>query len=55
MKITELLTKSTILLNVEGRKKEGAIDQLVDVLVNAKKITNRAEFKAAILKREEQS
>jgi PTS system fructose-specific IIC component len=55
MKITELLTKSTILLNVEGRKKEEAIDQLVDVLVNAKKITNRAEFKAAILKREEQS
>lgn len=55
MKITELLTKSTILLNIEGRKKEDAIDQLVDVLFNAKKISNRSEFKAAILKREEQS
>ncbi|MGG1399334.1 fructose-specific PTS transporter subunit EIIC [Bacillus salipaludis] len=55
MKITELLTKNTILLNINGQGKEEAIDQLVDVLFKANKITNREEFKAAILKREEQS
>ncbi|MEH7083078.1 fructose-specific PTS transporter subunit EIIC [Neobacillus drentensis] len=55
MKITELLSKNTILLNIEGNQKEATIDQLVDVLFNAGKISDRAEFKAAILKREEQS
>lgn len=55
MKITELLTAKTILLNVEGNQKEQAIDQLVDVLYKANKITDRSEFKKAILKREEQS
>ena len=33
MKITELLTKNTILLNIEGNQKEEAIDQLVDSLI----------------------
>ncbi|WP_026563773.1 PTS fructose transporter subunit IIABC [Bacillus sp. UNC41MFS5] len=55
MKITELLSKNTILLNIEGNEKESTIDQLVDVLSKAGKISDRAEFKAAILKREEQS
>ncbi|WHY65328.1 fructose-specific PTS transporter subunit EIIC [Neobacillus sp. SuZ13] len=55
MKITELLSKNTILLNIEGNQKEATIDQLVNVLYNAGKISDRAEFKAAILKREEQS
>lgn len=55
MKITELLTKDTILLNMEGRQKEEAIDQLVEVLLKAGKISDRFQFKAAILKREEQS
>jgi len=55
MKITELLTKKTIILNIEGKQKEDAIDQLVDVLFKANKISDRADFKAAILKREEQS
>ncbi|MEH7500424.1 fructose-specific PTS transporter subunit EIIC [Neobacillus drentensis] len=55
MKITELLSKNTILLNVEGNRKEETIDQLVEVLFHAGKISDRAEFKAAILKREEQS
>ncbi|MCM3117745.1 fructose-specific PTS transporter subunit EIIC [Neobacillus sp. MER 74] len=55
MKITELLSKNTILLNIEGNQKEATIDQLVDVLSKAGKISDRAEFKAAILKREEQS
>ncbi|MFK9092941.1 fructose-specific PTS transporter subunit EIIC [Bacillus salipaludis] len=55
MKITELLTEDTILLNIEGNQKEDTIDQLVDVLFHADKISNSGEFKAAILKREEQS
>ncbi|MBV7506821.1 fructose-specific PTS transporter subunit EIIC [Bacillus sp. sid0103] len=55
MKITELLSKNTILLNIEGNQKEATIDQLVDVLYNAGKISDSAEFKGAILKREEQS
>jgi fructose PTS system EIIBC or EIIC component len=55
MKITELLTKNTILLDLKGNQKEEAIDQLVDTLLNAGKVSNRFEFKKAILKREEQS
>jgi PTS system fructose-specific IIC component len=55
MKITELVTKKTILLNIEGNQKEQAIDQLVDSLYAAGKISNKADYKAAILKREEQS
>ncbi|TCN24889.1 PTS fructose transporter subunit IIABC [Mesobacillus foraminis] len=55
MRITELLTKETILLSINGTSKIGAIDSLVDVLVKAKKINDREDFKTAILKREEQS
>ncbi|WP_423798828.1 PTS fructose transporter subunit IIABC [Neobacillus sp. SAB-20_R2A] len=55
MKITELLTIDTILLNIDGKQKEEAIDQLVDVLLKAGKITNQNDFKSAILKREGQS
>jgi PTS system fructose-specific IIC component len=55
MKITELLTKKTILLNIEGNQKESTIDQLVEILYTAGKISNQEEYKAAILKREEQS
>ncbi|SEN58752.1 PTS system D-fructose-specific IIA component (F1P-forming), Frc family /PTS system D-fructose-specific IIB component (F1P-forming), Frc family /PTS system D-fructose-specific IIC component (F1P-forming), Frc family [Mesobacillus persicus] len=55
MRITELLTKDTILLSMKGKSKEAAIDSLVDVLAKARKIDNREDFKAAILKREEQS
>ncbi|MFT8323092.1 MAG: fructose-specific PTS transporter subunit EIIC [Bacillus sp. (in: firmicutes)] len=55
MKITELLTQETILLNIEGTQKLSTIDQLVDVLNSAGKLTDREEYKAAILKRESQS
>jgi fructose PTS system EIIBC or EIIC component len=55
MKITELLTKKTILLNIEGNQKESTIDQLVEILYTTGKISNQEEYKAAILKREEQS
>lgn len=55
MRITQLLTKETILLSINGTSKLDAIDSLVDVLVRARKIDGREDFKAAILKREEQS
>jgi len=55
MRITELLTQETILLNVEGTQKIDAINQLVDTLNNAGKLADKEEYKKAILKREEQS
>ncbi|MEK4747732.1 PTS fructose transporter subunit IIA [Niallia circulans] len=55
MKITELLTQETILLNIEGNGKLDAINQLVDILHSAGKLTDRETYKQAILKREEQS
>ncbi|NHM29374.1 PTS fructose transporter subunit IIABC [Neobacillus terrae] len=55
MKITELLTKPTILLTMTSAQKEQAIDELTEVLYKAGKITDKNEFKAAIVNREEQS
>ncbi|WML40186.1 fructose-specific PTS transporter subunit EIIC [Neobacillus sp. OS1-2] len=55
MKITELLSENTILLNIKGNEKESTIDQLVEVLLKADKISDPTDFKAAIVKREEQS
>ncbi|WP_374717515.1 fructose-specific PTS transporter subunit EIIC [Neobacillus sp.] len=55
MKITELLSINMIQLHLEGNQKIEVVDQLVDLLYQAGKVTNRDEFKAAILKREEQS
>lgn len=55
MRITELLTKETILLTMKANTKLDAVDELVSVLVGAGKITDRTTFKNAILKREEQS
>jgi fructose PTS system EIIBC or EIIC component len=55
MKITEILTKETIHLNLSGSTKSEVIDQLVDVLDRAGKLEDAKVFKAGILKREEQS
>ncbi|WP_423407067.1 fructose-specific PTS transporter subunit EIIC [Heyndrickxia sp. MSNUG] len=55
MRITELLTKETILLTMKANTKLDAVDELVSVLEGAGKITDRTTFKNAILKREEQS
>jgi len=55
MKITELLTQETILLNIEGNGKLDAINQLVATLYSAGKLTDKDTYKQAILKREEQS
>jgi fructose PTS system EIIBC or EIIC component len=55
MRITELLTINTINLSLKGSQKSDVIEELVQVLDSAGKLANRIEFKAAILKREEQS
>jgi fructose PTS system EIIBC or EIIC component len=55
MKITELLSKDTILLHMDGSQKEEAINQLVDVLYKAEKISDCGAFKVEIVKREQLS
>jgi PTS system fructose-specific IIC component len=55
MKITKLLTVDTILLSMNSTNKIGAIDELVEILNAAGKITNKELFREAILKRESQS
>ncbi|MDP4122433.1 MAG: fructose-specific PTS transporter subunit EIIC [Bacillota bacterium] len=55
MKITELLTKHTIKLNIESKEKENVIDEMVTVLDKAGKLNDRQAYKEAILNREIQS
>lgn len=55
MRVTELLERNTILLSISGTSKEDVINNLVNTLDKAGKLNNRNEYKAAILKREEQS
>ena len=55
MKITELLTRDTIHLNIESKEKENVIDEMVTVLDKAGRLNDREAYKAAILNRESQS
>ncbi|KHE68473.1 fructose-specific PTS transporter subunit EIIC, partial [Halobacillus sp. BBL2006] len=55
MRITELLTKETILLNMTASSKPEAIDELIGKLDQAGKLNDRDEFKQAIEAREQQS
>lgn len=55
MRITELLTKDTINLSLKSEQKADVIEELVTVLDNAGKLADRAEYKKAIIAREEQS
>ncbi|MGP4061342.1 PTS fructose transporter subunit IIABC [Halobacillus sp. H74] len=55
MKITDLLTKDTILLNMTAASKPEAIDELVGKLDAAGKLNDRDAFKKAIEDREQQS
>lgn len=55
MKITEMLTKETVDLNLNAKTKAEAIDKMVDILFNAGKIRDKEVFKDGILKRESQS
>lgn len=55
MRITELLTKDTIKMNVEAKDKDSVIKELVNELHTADVITDADKFEAAIQKRESQS
>jgi PTS system fructose-specific IIC component len=55
MKITELLKRDTVIMNLTASNKEAVIDELVEKLNGANRLNSKAEFKEAILKRELQS
>ncbi|XXM70565.1 PTS fructose transporter subunit IIABC [Lysinibacillus sphaericus] len=55
MRITELLRKETIVLNLQASSKASVIDELVSVLDKGGKLQDAEEFKKAILNRESQS
>ncbi|MDR0557521.1 MAG: PTS sugar transporter subunit IIA [Treponema sp.] len=52
MNLKSALTKETICLHLKGSSKEDIINELLDILVAAKKITDRAAAFAAIMERE---
>ncbi|TCO68268.1 PTS fructose transporter subunit IIABC [Marinisporobacter balticus] len=54
MKITDLLKKDTIIMELKSSTKEDVIDELINKLDNAGRLNNKKEFKKAILKREEE-
>ncbi|WP_214857176.1 fructose-specific PTS transporter subunit EIIC [Exiguobacterium sp. s191] len=55
MKITDLLTRDTIQLDLQASSKAAVIDELVNVLDRAGKLNDRSAYKEAILAREAQS
>ncbi|WP_432724210.1 PTS fructose transporter subunit IIABC [Staphylococcus equorum] len=55
MRITELLTKDTIAMDLSSTEKNGVIDELVNQLDKAGKLNNVTMFKEAIHNRESQS
>ena len=52
MKITELLKKESVELNVKVSGKESAIDKLVDLMGKGGRLKDKAVYKEEILKRE---
>ncbi|WP_409300932.1 fructose-specific PTS transporter subunit EIIC [Peribacillus sp. SCS-155] len=55
MKITDLLRSDTVILDLTSSTKETVINELVDKLYEAGRLNDKEGYKAAILKREEQS
>lgn len=55
MKITDLLTKDTINLSITSKNKSGVIDELIETLNAAGKLSDKTAFREAIMAREEQS
>lgn len=55
MKITDLLKLDTIIINLQSVTKQAVIDELSGKLAEADRLNDLDGFKAAILKREEQS
>ena len=55
MKITELLKRDTVILDLTSHSKETVIEELINQLDEAGRLNDKALYKKAILKREEQS
>lgn len=55
MKITELMTKQTIILNLKADSKSQVIEEITDKLDSAGNLSNKEQFKEAIWEREKQS
>lgn len=55
MKITDLLRKDIMLLDLQATEKEAVIDEMIESLDKHGVITDVTEFKDAILKREAQT
>ena len=54
MKITDLLSEKSIMLQGKPNSKKEAIDQLVDLMMENGNIKNKEEYKKVVLKREEE-
>ena len=52
MNLKTILTKETVCLHLKGTTKEGIINELLDILVAAKKIDDRPSAYSAIMDRE---
>lgn len=55
MRITNLLTASTIKLNVQAASKDQILEELAQVLVDAGKVSDKAAYVADLQAREAQS
>lgn len=55
MRITDLMIKQTMIMNLRAENKEAAIDELIASLTAHGRINDPAAFKDAILRREEES
>ncbi len=50
MKITELLKRDTVIMDLTASNKEAVIDELVEKLNGANRLNSKTEFKEAIFK-----
>lgn len=55
MRITDLLDKKSIKLNLSSSTKSDVIDEMVDLVENSGNLNNKEEYKKAIIAREEMS
>ena len=55
MRITDLLSKESIKLNLSSKTKPEVIDEMVDLVNASGNLNNKEEYKKAIIAREEMS
>ena len=55
MQLKDLIKESTIKLELTSKDKNSLLDEMIELLVNDKVVTDRTKFKKDILKREELS